>query len=157
LLLAGLPAGQQPALYHTQGTCHETASADNRNTWGGKMVTMDAVVLILSDARGVYIPRDFLTDDQNDIAWDHCKAWGLTEENAQYWTCAADPDSEFYWEDWDWILANAKYVSKEGGVYYLYQDGDLWGLCYNKMTPEEKRNFDMEDDDVRTTEDTHDG
>lgn len=115
---------------------------------------MDAVVLILSDARGIYIPRDFLTDNQNEIAWDHCRAWGLTEENKDFWIEATDPTYEHYWEDWDWILANAKYVADNGDVYYLYQDGDLWGLCYNKMTPEEKRNFDMEDDNDGITQDT---
>lgn len=105
---------------------------------------MDAVNLILSDARGIYIPRNFLTDNQNQIAWEHCKAWGLTESNSLHWIMAADPDREFYWEDWEWILNNAKYTDKEGNGYYLYQDGDLWGLCYDKMTNEEKETFGME-------------
>jgi hypothetical protein len=109
---------------------------------------MDAVVLILSDARGVYIPRDFLTDNQNQIVWEHCAAWGLTGENVNRWHMAAQPESEFYWEDWDWILSNAKYTTKEGDVYHLYQDGDLWALCYDKMTDEEKENFGMEVDNV---------
>jgi len=105
---------------------------------------MDAVNLILSDARRIYIPRDFLTDNQNQIAWKHCAAWGLTKLNSLHWIMATDPDSGFYWEDWDWILNNAKYTDKEGNVYRLYQDGDLWGLCYDKMTDEEKKNFGME-------------
>ena len=37
---------------------------------------MDAVVLILSDARGVYIPRDFLTDNQNEIVSKQTKTSG---------------------------------------------------------------------------------
>ena len=41
---------------------------------------MDAIVLLLSDARGIYIPRDFLTDDRNEIAWDHCRD-GMLEES----------------------------------------------------------------------------
>jgi len=105
---------------------------------------MDAVVLILSDARGVYIPRDFLTDNHNEIVWKHCEAWGLTEANKDFWIEATDPTYENYWEDWEWILNNAKYTTEEGDVYRLCQDGDLWALCYDKMTNEEKENFGME-------------
>lgn len=103
-------------------------------------------VHILSDARGVFIPRDFLTDDYNEIAWDHCTAWGLTEENAEHWQDAANPDSEYYLEAWDWILNSARYTEKETGkVFTLYQDGNLWGLCIEHMTDEEKHNFGFED------------
>jgi len=109
---------------------------------------MDAVVLILSDARGIYIPRDFLTDNQNEIVWKHCEAWGLTKENFDRWREAVNPNDDYYWEAWDWILSNAKYTTEEGDVYHLYQDGDLWGLCYDKMTDEEKENFGMEVDNV---------
>lgn len=102
---------------------------------------MDAVILILSDARGMAIPRDFLIDDFGNIAEDHCTAWGLTAENKDWWEGAADPSLDCYWESWDWILANAKYTTSEGDIYRLHQDGDLWGICYEKMTEEEKKNF----------------
>jgi hypothetical protein len=105
---------------------------------------MDAIVLILSDARGIYIPRDFLTDQYNETAWEHCNAWGLTKENLACWQEALKPDDDYYWEAWNWVLENAKYTDKDGSVYHLYQDGDLWGLCYDKMTNEEKENFGME-------------
>lgn len=107
---------------------------------------MDAVVLILSDARGIYIPRDFLTDNQNVVVWKHCEAWGLTEANIEFWIEATDPAYEHYWEAWEWILNNAKYTTEEGDAYHLCQDGDLWALCYDKMTNEEKENFGMEVD-----------
>lgn len=107
---------------------------------------MSPVVHILSDARGIYIPRDFLTDDYNDVAWDHCARWGLTKDNAEHWIDAVNPDSEWYWDAWDWILNNAKYVyEKTGDVFTLYQDGDLWGICFDRMSDEEKRNFGFEE------------
>lgn len=109
------------------------------------MHKMNAVVLILSDARGIYIPRDFVCDDYNEIAWEHCKAWGLNESNIECWQDAANPENEFYWEAWDWILNNAEFTAESGDKYRLYQDGDLWGICYDKMTEEEKRNFGFED------------
>jgi hypothetical protein len=103
---------------------------------------MQAVNLILSDARGVYIPRDFVTDNFNEIAWDHCKAWGLTESNFDHWKECAEPEHEHYWEAWDWVLSHAKFHDAEtGDVFTLWQDGDLWGLCLERMTEEEKHNF----------------
>jgi hypothetical protein len=109
------------------------------------MNNLNAVNLILSDARGIYIPRDFLTDNDNNEATEHCKAWGLTKENKDWWIDAIDPDSEYYRESWEWILNNAKYVDENGNVFRLHQDGDLWAYCYELMTNEEKKNlFDEE-------------
>lgn len=107
---------------------------------------LSAVTLILSDARGIYIPRDFLCDSNNEIAVEHCAKWGLTEHNAGMWKDAANPESEYYWDDWVWILDSAKYTDEDGNVYRLCQEGDLWGLCYERMSDEEKRNFGMEPD-----------
>jgi len=109
------------------------------------MNKLNAVNLILSDSRGIYIPRDFITGDDNFIDHGHCKAWGLTEENQESWIDASIPTNEFYWDAWDWILNNAKYVDENGNVFRLHQDGDLWAYCYELMTSEEKKNlFDEE-------------
>lgn len=107
---------------------------------------MNAVVLILSDARGIYIPRDFICDDNNEIAWEHCAKWGLTRDNLQYWEAAADPDNEWYWGAWQWICEHAYFTAENGDKYHLYHDGDLWGICYDKMTMEEKQNFGFIED-----------
>jgi hypothetical protein len=102
---------------------------------------MQTVLLILSDSRGIYIPRDFVCDNYNEIAAEHCAAWGLTDENVEWWQDAADPGSEYYLESWDWILNNAKFTAENGDVYLLHHDCDLWGICYEKMTNEERENF----------------
>ena len=102
---------------------------------------MDAVIRILSDARGIFIPRDFLTDYTGEIAVEYCIAWGLDDSNIEWWKDAADPDSDSYWDCWDWVLQHASYTTEDGDVYRLHQDGDLWGICYEKMTDEEKENF----------------
>ena len=104
---------------------------------------LDAVTLILSDARGVYIPRDFVTDTYNKVDVDHCKAWNITQEDAEI--LASGPDHEFYWDTWCDVLSNAQYNDDEGDKYFLCQDGDLWALCYDRMTGEEKSNFGMDD------------
>ena len=106
---------------------------------------LPAVTLILSDARGIYIPRDFLTEGNGDVAVQHCAAWGLTDANREQWGDALDPESEGYWDAWAWITDNARYVDSDGDVYSLYQDGDLFALCYELMTEEEKSNFGIEE------------
>lgn len=102
---------------------------------------MQSIILILSDARGIYIPRDFICDDNNEIAIERCRAWGLNETNEHQWRDAANPESEHYWDAWEWVLNNAKYITKDGDVYHLHQDGDLFGICYDKMSEDEKYSF----------------
>lgn len=106
---------------------------------------MEAIVLILSDARGIYIPRDFVCDDYNEIDVDHCEAWGIKLEDA---AILQNPDNDGYWDAWNNVLSYAEY-NHNGDIYRLMQDGDLWAYCYEKMTIEEKRNFgfDMETDE----------
>lgn len=100
-----------------------------------------AVMLLLDSARGVYIPRDFLTDNDNVPNWDHCEKWGLTQANQVQWLPACNPDHEWYWEAWDWVLNNAEFTCENGHKFKLLQDGDLWAYCYDQMSLEEKVNF----------------
>jgi hypothetical protein len=81
-----------------------------------------------------------LCDSDNEIDAAHCSAWGLTPDNAHNWSDAADPDSEGYWDAWAYVLDNARFVH-DGDTYTLYQDGDLWALCVERMSEEEKTNF----------------
>ena len=103
---------------------------------------MYSLILILSDARGQYIPRDFVTDNWNEIALDHCAAWNVKLSDAEI---LQNPDHDLYWETWDDVLNYAEFKAENGDVYRLYQDGDLWGICYEKMTDDEKSNFGFED------------
>ena len=113
-----------------------------------------AVTLILSDARGIYIPRDFVTEaHSDDIAVEHCAAWGLDDDNREWWNSCTDPEADFYWEGWEWILANAKFTDCEGNIYTLYQEGDLWAICHERMTNAERENFGF---DIVEIDDEHD-
>lgn len=100
---------------------------------------MNAVILILPDSRGVYIPRDFVTDENREIADSRCEKWGISHEDAEI--LAAGPDHEFYWDAWDAVLANAEFTDDTGGKYRLYQDGNLWGICPARMSMDERQNF----------------
>ena len=72
----------------------------------------------LSDARGIYLPRDFAR-----IVHRHMIT-GVSDEN---WAILeAGPDHEWYWEAWDEVCQGAVLTTPEGVRYTLYQDGDLF-------------------------------
>lgn len=98
----------------------------------------DNVILLLSDARGIYIPRDFAQDfNFDEDGWQ-----GVSAEDRD---TLSDPNNDWYWDTWDTVLNNAHYTDKASGkVYHLHHDGDLWAFCFDSMTDEEKRNFGWE-------------
>ena len=89
------------------------------------------IELMLSAARGIYIPRDFIETVDID-AWN-IDTWAAGQ--------CSDPNGDFYWDAWNSILNNARYTAADGRVYSLYQDGDLWAVCYDSMTDKEKQDF----------------
>ena len=101
------------------------------------MSKLDAVEHLLSDARGQYIPRDF-------VACFDLVDWGIDPESWAANTCSAGPDEEGYWDAWDEILRKAEY-KEDGYTWRLYQDGDLWALCDELMSDEEKKNFGFDE------------
>lgn len=77
--------------------------------------------LYLSDARGIYIPRDFAQGTKRE-----CVA-NVNDEDWQ--TLLAGPDHEWYWEAWETVLDRATLTDPTSGEQFtLYQDGDLWLL-----------------------------
>ena len=106
---------------------------------------MSGLSLLLLDARGIYIPRDFVTgcaieckEEDRQAAIDG-KAWqGI---NAADVISCMNPEDEYYWEAWDSILSNVYWIDENGNRWQLHQDGDLWAYCEELMTDEEKANL----------------
>ena len=75
--------------------------------------------LILSDSRGIYIPKGFA---------EGCypEKWGVSQEDIDI--LLAGPDHEHYWETWDRVLQNAERKMDDGRTFRLYQDGDCWAV-----------------------------
>jgi hypothetical protein len=96
-----------------------------------------AVILLFDGASGQYIPQRFA----NEIVRDCVK--GVSADD--YATLENGPDHEWYWEAWDSVL-NGATLTIGGDTYALYQDGDVWALCYARMTDEEKENFGFFDE-----------
>ena len=77
------------------------------------------VILFLSDARGIYIPRDFARSVDRD------QVNGVSEEDWEI--LEAGPDHELYWDAWSDVCDNARVTEPTTGVVYtVYQDGDCW-------------------------------
>lgn len=90
--------------------------------------------LFLSDARGIYIPRDFAESIKRD-----CVA-GVSDED--WTTLEAGPDHEWYWEAWDDVCDKAVITDPSNGtVYTVYQDGDCWLIPQGMEWSEESQFF----------------
>lgn len=77
------------------------------------------VLLFLSDARGVYIPRDFALSVKRDcVANVDAEQWAILE---------AGPDHEHYWDVWSEVCDDATVTDPDTGIVYaVHQDGDCW-------------------------------
>lgn len=96
---------------------------------------MSGIELILTDSRGIFIPRDFANFDHS------IRSWNIDEDDVDFVTLRQGPDAEYYWDAWDSVLSRAVFVDARGNRWYLYQDGDLFAYCQDLMTDEEYENF----------------
>ena len=105
---------------------------------------MPRVILWLTDARGIYIPRDFASsfDDRDQ------RVSGVTAEDWE--TLDAGPDHQYYWETWDDVLNNAVVTDLEGNRYFLNQDGDLWLVPVGFVWDDEDQQWKEPSDEADT-------
>ena len=94
-----------------------------------------SIELLLNSARGVYIPQNFVECVDAD-------EWHLSEYDVKE---LSDYNNEFYWDAWNSVLDNAYFVDSGGNKWTLFQDGDLWAICFELMTDEELDNFGFND------------
>lgn len=119
--------------------------APEQNKKKERIMSNEGIQLVFEDRRGVYIPRDFA------VEIIHRKFSGYTWEDVEELERIGnkeDPnteETEVYWEIWSKILADAEHIDNGYNKWFLYQDGDVFLICLELMTPEEKRNFFGED------------
>lgn len=90
---------------------------------------------LLSDRHGIYIPAKFIEC--------YCgESWNVTADNQKE---LSSPDNQYYWETWEIVLNNAAYVDVDGNKWHLYQDGDLYAVCYELLNDEEKQFIGIEE------------
>lgn len=99
------------------------------------------VILFADGSRGIYIPQFFAESIKRDLVK------GVSDEDWEI--LEAGPDHEFYLETWGNVESNAE-VILDGHKYTLANGeggGDLFLICPELMTAEEKENFGMEPDE----------
>lgn len=96
------------------------------------------MILFLDEQRGQYIPRDFAQTIKRECIK------GVSLELLESLAKENSNDSEFYWEDWEIILNNAK-IAFDGVEYTLHHDGDLWLINFEAMTEQEREDFGFND------------
>lgn len=77
--------------------------------------------LILSDARGVYIPQNWAEMYGTAALNEDC---GIQADDVA--TCLEGPDAEWYWDAWTSILDSYAHKDAQGVTWILHQDGDVW-------------------------------
>lgn len=97
------------------------------------MKNLQSIELLLSSNHGQFIPSIFASDF--DITKFNLDLSDYDKEALQ------DIEHEWYWEAWQTIENNAYLLDDNGNKYILLLDGDLWLVCYELMTDEEKLNF----------------
>lgn len=92
------------------------------------------MLLWLSDARGVYIPRDFalsFADRTKHVT-------GVSDEEWEILEAGPSLENEWYWDTWYEVEQNAIVTDEKNIKYTLLHDGDLWlipeGMEYNEQT-----------------------
>jgi hypothetical protein len=118
------------------------------------MTNLPEPILFLSDARGIYIPRDFAQGIKRE-----CVS-GVTDEDWKI--LEAGPDHEAYWETWNLVCDYAVITDEHGIRYRPYQNGDCWlvpeGMEYDERTEGFKWPDDEdEDEEVVEPEDQDEG
>jgi len=95
---------------------------------------MSGIELLLSDSRGVNIPRDLAEIVRAGMSWE-----GYDPNDIDILLEGAD--GEWYWEAWTDVLESAFFVDSKGNRWNLWQDGDLWLYCEELITDEERDSF----------------
>jgi hypothetical protein len=96
---------------------------------------IDPIQLLIDCSGGHYIPKYF-HDCYDPVLWN------ISEE---YFNDLDDPSNELYFDSWSYIIDNAYFVDDYGLTWNLYQDADLFMVCYEIMTDEQYKEFFGED------------
>lgn len=93
------------------------------------------MLLWLSDARGVFIPRDFansFSDRSKSVSGVTDEGWAILESG---------PDHEQYWDAWCEIMDCATITDEEGVKYHIWQEGDCWLVPDGMQWDEENETY----------------
>lgn len=93
---------------------------------------MNPIEIFCDSASGIYIPQRFAREHNREV-WRN-----IDPEDLEI--LEAGPEHESYWDAWEQILINAE-ATIDGATYELWQDGDLFIICNERLTDEEYAEF----------------
>ena len=96
------------------------------------MQTNDSNVLLVDSNHGAFIPQVFA--EQIDP-----EQWTISADD--YAILLSGPEHEYYWDTWETVLESAEYSDGNGNTYRLYQDSDLFAICYERLSLSEYSEF----------------
>lgn len=94
---------------------------------------MSGCKLIVDGAAGIYVPQYFIEGIHPGV-WEGIETWAAA-------SLFYGPDDEEYWNAWYEVEMNAHFIDEDGHTWILYQDQDLFLVCADLMTEEEKKTF----------------
>lgn len=94
---------------------------------------MNNTLLLCDSHHGVYLPSFWVGNSEN--------IWNIKQEDWNYIANPENVEKDDYWEVWESILNNAKYVDSTGKIWILHHDGDLFAVALDSMTEQEKIEF----------------
>ena len=108
------------------------------------------MLLWLSDARGVYIPRDFansFADRAKSVKGVSDEDWAILEIGPDSTDDAGNfVPNESYWDVWTDVCDNAVVTDENGHKYTVWQEGDCWLIPVGMEWNEETDGFDWPDE-----------
>lgn len=75
--------------------------------------------LLVDGLHGIYVPQRFAKNYDMNL-------WHVKVSDRTF--LLRGPDEPLYWETWDDVI-NYAWCEKDGKVYNLHTDGDLWAYC----------------------------
>lgn len=102
---------------------------------------MSGIMLLFEDSRGVYIPRDYAQEIYHKYFTGYMRKDVDELERIGNTRNPTIEDMELYHEIWDRVLQNAEHVDQDGHAWHLEQDMDVFLVCPELMTEQEKMDF----------------
>jgi hypothetical protein len=76
-------------------------------------------VVLIDGSQGIYIPQQFANKYEEDPRW-----LGADQDDIDI--LHKGPEADGYWEAWEMVLNDTRYMDKDGREWSLWQDGDLF-------------------------------
>lgn len=98
------------------------------------------IILFVDSHHGAYIPKVFVEMINRDY-WQP-----ISDYDEKILMAGPDVDDSCeYWEVWHKFIDGSQFLTdQDGHKWFLHQDGDVFLMCEEKMTDQEKQQWDID-------------